>query len=257
MATSRMTGKKIRLLMTRTPMSCLLILTFIASLISCSSPTLEALSPDEIIDRSVRRMQSLGGFHFVIDRSGSPAFIDVEGLLAFRRAEGDYVFPDKAQATIRVIGPGLVTEVQIISIANTQWETNMLTGKWQQLPPDWGFNPASLFDQDIGIQPILKTDLQELVLVGQDELEETPGVMLYALKGEVLGETLYRLSYGMIGPERMVIQLWIAPETFELYRLRLVDPQPEADEPTIWQMDFWNFDETVEIMPPESEGGGL
>lgn len=243
--------------MKRTHSILFLILLIVGSLLGCSSPTPEALPPEEIIDQSVKRMQNLAGFHFVIDRNGSPAFIDVEGLLAFRRAEGDFVFPDKAQATIRVIAPGLVSEVQIISIGNTQWETNLLTGEWQQLPPEWGFNPASLFDKDIGIQAILKSDLQELTLTGQEELEEIPGLVLYVLQGEVRGDTLYRLSYGMIGPEQMEIHLWIAPETFELHRMRLIDPQSDADEPTVWQMDFWDFDEIVEIMPPEPDGGGL
>jgi len=30
-----------------------------------------------------------------------------------------------------VIAPGLVTDVQIISIGDDQWETNYITGDWQ------------------------------------------------------------------------------------------------------------------------------
>ncbi|NIS81817.1 MAG: LppX_LprAFG lipoprotein [Anaerolineales bacterium] len=229
-----------------------LVVVFVTLLlgVACSRATPETLAPEEIISRSIDRMKALSGFHFVIDRSGSPAFLDAESLLAFRRAEGDYVSPDRAQATIRVIAPGIVAEVSIVSIGETHWETNLFTGEWEKLPPNWGFNPASLFDQDYGIQPILESDLHALEYTGLEKLEEIPGLKFYALSGKVAGEKLYQLSFEMIGPEVMDVRLWIEPETFDLHRMVVIDPQPGESEPTIWQLDFWNFDEAVEIVPP-------
>ena len=224
-----------------------LLITLIGA---CSSPTPEVMDPGEIVFRSVDRMKSVSGFHFVIDRSGALAFLNQEQTFAFRRAEGDFVAPDRARATIRVIGPGLVAEVQVINIGEIQWETNFLTGEWQELPPDWGFNPAALFDAEVGIQPILEKDLSSLDWVGLEELEEVPGKPLYALMGEIDGERLYQLSFGMMGPEKMTILLWIAPETFEMYRMLITEAPHGEDEATIWQIDFWDFDQVVEITPP-------
>jgi lipoprotein LprG len=219
---------------------------------ACSSTTPEIMDPEEIVLRSVERMKSLSGFHFLIDRSGAPAFLNEEQSLSFRRAEGDFVAPDHAQAMIRVIGPGFVAEVQIVSIGEIQWETNFLTGEWQELPPEWGFNPAALFDPEVGIQPILEQDLNELEWMGMEELEEVPGASLYALTGEIDGERLNQLSLGMIGPETMTIKLWIAPDTFELYRLQLTEAPTAADESTVWKVDFWNYNHIVDIVPPDS-----
>ncbi|HEY46749.1 MAG: hypothetical protein AMJ88_05010 [Anaerolineae bacterium SM23_ 63] len=229
------------------PITLVLLLTLIGA---CARPTPEPMDPEEIVFRSVDRMKSLSGFHFVIERSGALAFLNEEQSFAFRRAEGDFVAPDRAQATIRVIGPGLVAEVQVINIGEIQWETNFLTGEWQELPPDWGFNPAALFDAEVGIQPILEKDLSGLEWVGLEELEEAPGELLYALAGEVDGERLYQLSFGMMGPEKMAIHLWIAPETFELYRMLITEAPHGEDESTIWQVDFWNYDQVVDITPP-------
>ena len=219
---------------------------------ACASPTPELMDPGEIVFRSVERMKSLSGFHFVIERSGALAFLNEEQTIAFRRAEGDFVAPDRARATIRVIGPGLIVEVQVINIGEIQWETNFLTGEWQELPPDWGFNPAALFDAELGIQPILEKDLSGLEWIGLEELEEAPGKPLYALAGEVDGERLYHLSFGMMGPEKMTILLWIAPESFELYRLLITEAPHGEDESTIWQIDFWDYDQVVDITSPGS-----
>ena len=229
------------------PITFILIIALIGA---CSSPTPEVMDPGEIVSRSVNRLKSVSGFHFVIDRSGALAFLNVEQTFAFRRAEGDFVVPDRARATIRVIGPGLVAEIQVINIGEIQWETNFLTGEWQELPPDWGFNPAALFDAEVGIQPILEKDLSSLDWVGLEELEEVPGKTLYALTGEIDGERLYQLSFGMMGPEKMTILLWIAPESYEMYRMLITEAPHGEDEATIWQIDFWDFDQVVEITPP-------
>ena len=89
----------------------------------------------------------------------------------------------------------------------------------------------------------METDLRELQLRGYEEIDELPGQLLYALEGNLDGEGLYRLSYGMIGPDTLEISLYIAPETFELYRLNIVHHRPEAEEDTLWQIDFWEVDQ--------------
>src|SRR3989304_5725789 len=120
--------------------------------------------------------------------------------------------------------------------------------EWQEWPPDWGFNPAVLFDPETGIQAALVEDLSGLVLLGTEELEEIPGQSLYHLQGLFAGERLSTVSHGMIGPEAADAELWIAPGTFEVYRMILVEPGEQED--TIWTIDFWDFDKIHEILPP-------
>jgi hypothetical protein len=54
----------------------------------------------------------------------------------------------------------------------------------------------------------------------------------------------------MIGPKEMDIELWVAPETFELHQLRITHEAADADEPTIWLVEFWDFDGDFDIHPP-------
>ena len=221
---------------------------------SCGRSTIQDLPPEEIVQKAAQRMKSLAGFQFLIDRTGSPAYLDVNKTFSFRRAEGYFVSPDKAEATVRVLTPAMVAEIQIIGMGERYWETNVLTGQWMELPPEEGFNPAVLFDPEIGIQPIIETDLMELELLGTDELEEMPGKKLYYIKGKMDGERIFPMSYGLIGPDVMDIQLWVDPQTFDLHRI-LITQEREDDEPTLWQVDFWDFDKVIEINPPESSEG--
>lgn len=230
-----------------------LILVAVPLLAACASSRPPDLPPADIVRRSAERMTGMSGFHFLVERDGAPAFIDPQNTLSLRRAEGVFQAPDRVEATIRVIAPGMVAEVRVISIASIQWETNFISGEWEQLPPDWGFNPGVLFDPASGIQAALIQDLAGLTLAGVEELEELPGQPLYRIRGQMAGERIRQVSYGMIGPDPSDAELWIAPETFELHRLILLEPGAEED--TKWRIDFWDFDLAVEIVPPIGEGG--
>lgn len=217
---------------------------------SLEEVNLDSVGANEIVSKSIERMRNIIGFHFIIDRSGAPEFIDPDETISFSRAEGIYVTPNKVTATIRVILPGLVTEVDVISIGDIQWQTNYLSGVWELLAPEYSFNPSILFDPETGIQAALANDLLDLEFVGLEEIEEMPGFPLYLFEAVITGERTYTMTYGMIGPDEMSVQLWIAPDSFELYRLIIVESGVDGAEDTNWQLDFWDFDQVIEIVPP-------
>jgi len=224
---------------------------FLLFLSGCIGSSTHELSPEEIISQTADRMETLSGFEFLIELSGAPAFLDNNMMISFRRAEGQYNSPDKVDATVRVIGLGLVTDVQIISVGGTQWETNFLTGEWQLSDPQYSFNPSLLFDPETGIRAVLVNDLSNLELVGFEELVEVPGISLYFITATVDGERLYSLTFGMIDADTLNVRLYIDPDSFDLHRIVMVDTAVEVDsEDTIWQMDFWSFNEIFDIEPP-------
>ncbi len=231
-------------------LSLVVIVILVALAASCGPRKPPDLPAEEIINRSVERMKSLKGFHFLIDRSGEPAYLDAAEQFAFRRAEGEFVSPDKAIASVRIITPGVVGEIQAVGIGDRYWETNYLTGNWEELPSGMGFNPAVLFDPEVGLQPILQSDLSEITVLDPVEIEELPDKFLYHLRGKIAGENLYTMSYGLMGPDTMDVEIWIDPNSFDVIRVLITQLHPEKTEPTIWQVDFWNFDKVVDIEPP-------
>jgi len=208
------------------------------------------MPPEEIVASSAERMIGMEGFHFILDRTGLPAYLDSDETISFRRAEGFYVAPDKGIAEVRVIAPGFITDVSVVSIDDIQWETNLLTNEWNQLPPDWGFNPTVLFDAEIGIQSILASDMANHSLTGTEKLDNGSNTNLYVVEGDLVGDKTFQMSYGLIGPEDLKVKLWIAPETFELHRVLITDPNRDGEESTLWQVDFLEFDRVVDIEPP-------
>ncbi len=235
------------------PVHILLTLLFLLIAATACQPSLPEISAEELVQRTAERMRGSEGFQFTIERDGAPAFLDPGETISFRRARGAYVAPDRALATVRVIGPGIITDVDVISVAEIQWQTNVVTGAWEELPPNWGFNPAVLFDDDIGIQAVLLADLAQVALAEPENLAESegPDELLYSVTAVASGENIYQMSGFLIGPEQVDIQLWIRPETFELVRIVVREPEPAHEEQeSIWQVDIFNYEELIDIQPP-------
>ena len=219
---------------------------------SCGGEEVADLPPEEIVSSSVTRMQAMPGFSFLIDRSGAFAFLDPQETISFSRAEGKYMAPDMVDSSVKVVAPGLVAEVELIAIGEKLWQTNLLTGEWEVMLPELSFNPSVLFHPETGIQSALANDLSELELIGIEELEESPGQQLYMLTGKLEGERAYQMSFGLIGPDELLVSLWIQPVTFELHRLIVVEVGVNGEEDTEWIIDFWDFDQIIEIAAPIS-----
>ncbi len=231
------------------------------ALVACASPPLTPtptptpLSAEETLQRAVGRLATQAGFHFVLSLQGAPAYLDPTQTLAFGRAEGDYVAPDRARAVVRLVTPGLLTDVNVIAIGPTQWQTSVLTGRWQELPPDWGFNPTALFDPQAGLPVILMQDtgdygitLEPLPAVEDAPAGDTP---FYRVTGTLRGERVQALSGGLMTAPSMTFTLWIEPKAGDVQRLEVTEPPAEgAAEGRVWRMELSRWGQTVTIEPP-------
>ena len=232
----------------------LLVMTslfILLALASCSEPDPTPPPIEEIITAASDKMAGLDGFHFNINMSGLPVFLDGDQTLALGKAEGFYTKPDQAMGAVSIQAPGLVTNVDVISIGQRQWLTNILTGSWMEMPPEWGFNPAVLFDANHGFLAILTSDLRDPVVVGLEKLDKGPDEELYIIEGTLAGARLADLTLGLLGPEDLDVRLWIHPDDHAVYRVIVTNPAGSNEENgSVWQLDFDQLGKTVTIEPP-------
>lgn len=209
-------------------------------------------TPEEVVQYAADRLQQLTGFAFTIDQSGAPAYVDPTGVVAFKEAAGYFVAPDKSQAVVKVAAPGLVTEVQVVNIGAAQWQTNIVTGQWESLPPGSGFNPGALFDANTGLAAILRQDLSDVAFGSTEEqgsaTELEKGLLL--VTATAAADKLYAITGGLIGPEPVDVALWVEPNSWEIRRIIVIEPAAEKNPPSVWKVDFTEYDTVVEIVPP-------
>jgi len=230
---------------------CILLLP---GLVACRSepepvatPT-PVLPPLEIASQAADAMLAVESLHFIIERSGALTYIDADGLLAFKRAEGDFMRPNQLRAIVRIVTAFTPVEVGMVVLGDDQYATDPITGQWKPLPLEWGqFNLAVLFDPEIGIRGLLRRGILELRLVGSETQEGQPH---YHLAGRADGEQVSDMTLGFIGGGDVDLEVWVGVQDFYVRRLHIIETDSDADNPTTWDLTFSKLGQPVEIQAP-------
>jgi hypothetical protein len=229
----------------------LIILVFTLLAAGCGGAAGAEVTPVMILADGVAQMTALPGFEFQITQAGPPVYLDPDQTVQFSDAVGHYVSPDQALTKVKITVMGMLTEITVISLQDIQWASNPLSGQFQELPDDYLFKPTQYLDPTAGFFPSLGSGLADLVLVGEEELEELPGLTLTHLSGTVPGEVISEVSKGLINVASMTGDMWVDPATSEVHRVVLTDQSPgDGAEASVWTFDFWSFGETIEITAP-------
>jgi len=219
----------------------------------CSKPAPSATAtptpvPLEIAARAAEAMLSVASLHFSIERDVALVYIDSDGLLAFKRAEGDFELPDRMRAVVRVITAFSPIDIGMIVLGDDQYATDPITGRWGRLPEAWGqFNLMVLFDPQLGLQRVLQDGILDLALAGSEEIENQRH---YRLTGRASGERMRAMTLGFIGGSDVELEVWIGAEDHYVRRLSIVEPESDADNPTTWRLEFSKLGQPVEINAP-------
>lgn len=228
----------------------LIILSLLGILAAgCGGSAGAEVTPEMILADGVAHMAALPGFEFQITQEGPAVHLDVDKTVEFSDAVGHYVSPDQALTKVKISAMGMLTEITVISLQEIQWASNPLSGQYQELPDDYLFKPTKYLDPAEGFFPSLGDGLVDLVLIGEEELEEMPGLTLTHLSGTVPGEVINEVSKGLINVESMTGDMWVDTATNEVHRVVLTDASG-GDTASVWTFDFWSFGETIEISAP-------
>lgn len=129
------------------PLFSLILLTFIFT--ACGGNSSSAPSAQQLIKNAQAAFSKVSAYHFnlVADNAGAG------GFLVVKSADGDTVVPDKLQANADALVLGNVVKVKIISLADKQYVTDPISGKWQST--SGLLDPRTLSNSKTGIVAIL------------------------------------------------------------------------------------------------------
>jgi len=223
-------------------------LVLLGLLLTACGPSIPQIPPAEAITRAGDAMLQAPSFHFKIDISGKPVVLNQTTQLSLRSAEGDFARPDKMGVHLKVLVAIAAAELDMIALGNEQYLTNVLTKQWEVLPPEFGFNPAIMFDPKMGLEQTLKAGLDSVRWIGTETVD---GKGLWHLQGSISGERLQGMSGGLISKGPIDVDLWLEPDTYLPYKAVIVDKNSDAEKPTTWTMTFSSYGKDVNITAPQ------
>jgi hypothetical protein len=204
--------------------------------------------PGPVLDAASAAMGSIDYVRFKIERSGAPVYIDPLDTLNFSIAEGQFAAPSSANAVVTLAVGNLNAQIGAIAIDGVTWLTNPITGEWEPAPAGYDFDPAVLFDPDLGWQPLLASGLTEVTWIGE---ENKNGGSRYHIRAEADEERVAVILAGLIRKQPVQLDLWIEPQTGYVREAEL--STVHEGQTSDWYIEFTEFGEPVEIDPPDIE----
>ena len=217
-------------------------------LLTACGTDIPQIPPAEVITRAGEAMLQAPSFHFKIDISGRPVVLNQVTQLSLRSAEGDFARPDKMGVHLKVLLAVAAAELDMIALGDEQYLTNVLTKQWEVLPPEFGFNPAIMFDPQVGLEQLLKSGLDNPHWIGVENID---GQNVFHLQGSISGERLQGMSGGLIGAGPVDVDLCLEPETYLPRKAVIVDRGSDLEKPTTWTMAFSSYGKEVSITTPK------
>jgi lipoprotein LprG len=226
----------------------LFALLLVGLLATACGADIPQIPPADVITRAGDAMLQAPSFHFKIDIGGKPVVLNQLTQLSLRSAEGDFARPDKMGVHLKVLLAVAAAELDMIALGNEQYLTNVLTKQWEPLPPEFGFNPAIMFDPQVGLEQLLKAGLDNAHWIGVEDLN---GKSVFHLQGSISGERLQGMSSGLISKGPVDVDLWIEPDTSLPRKAVIVDKDSDPEKPTTWTMTFSSYGKDVDITAPK------
>ncbi len=193
-----------------------------------------------------KSFSSVSAFHVVmrVQNAGSTAGSQFQ----IRNADGDVVLPDKIKAQATVILSGQAVTVNLISIGDTQFITDPVTGQWRVIKG--ALDPRTLTNPNTGIISVV-SQLQNANTPTDDTIN---GIPCWRITGKLEAKTLAFITGGGV-PANSVLQTseCIGKNDSLLYQV-IVTGQAAASYTPQTTLTFLlsNYNEHVIITAPQT-----
>jgi hypothetical protein len=208
----------------------------------------EASEVRSVLEASSQRLTETNSLHFKLSVEGT-TYIDDGQTIQLNAAEGSVVRPDMVEASFKAEIAGLaISTIQLITVGDESWTTNIITGDWEPAPTEFGYDATVLFSDTEGLGYIMLNAVDP-VLLPDEELNDRDVYRVQtsgdaALIGPVTSDTMTGYPVG--------IDVWIDKETYDVVKVVLVEaPTPEKDEPATWTLELSQQNEEITIEPPD------
>lgn len=204
-------------------------------------------SAQDTLNAAADRFATINSAHYRLQIDGD-VFLDAQGTISLRGAEGDLLRPMSATAKADVSFAGATLTVNMVAIGEDQYITNFLTGSWERAPQGLGYNPSTLFDRDTGIEGILRK-VQQASIVGEEELD---GAKVQHLRGQVARADVTPITGGTFVGDPIDFDLWVTNDAHGIVQIVLHDTAAsQGAKPATWTLHISDLNHPVTINRPE------
>jgi LppX_LprAFG lipoprotein len=199
----------------------------------------------QLISTAQKNFRTVTAFHVVmkVENLGTAP----DGAIQIRSADGDVVMPDKVKASANVLLSGQVVGVELVSIGDTQYLTDPITGQWRVVKGV--LNASTLTDPNTGIVSLAS----KLTSLSKPVDDVVNGIPCWRFTGQLDAQTLAFLTGGGM-PAGTMLQTSVCVGKADglPYQLTVTGEAAKGDTAqTARTFTISNYNETINITAPQ------
>ena len=219
----------------------------LALLAACTAdaPTPTPPSAEAFRDRTVAALRQLSTVHFEVAHEAGGT--DLGGGLVLLTAEGDALFPDRAELTALTVleAVGINLSMGIVQIARETYVRDPVSRIWREADP--GAIPFNF----VGMHDSLADALAAASSLGLADGGKRDGVGTFLLTGVVAARAFAGLVPSAVEDSELRIEVWIGVEDALPRSVRMVGALVAGDPPEMTRlMTLRDFNAPVTVEPP-------
>ncbi|MCH7654938.1 MAG: LppX_LprAFG lipoprotein [Chloroflexi bacterium] len=202
-------------------------------------------SAEALRDRAVATLRDLSSVHFTVSHEAGGT--DLGGGLTLLTAEGDALFPDRAELSALTVveSAGINLSLGIVQIARDTYVRDPVSRIWREAEP--GTLPFNF----VGMHDSLADALAATTGLALTDGGERDGVATFLLSGTVAARAFAGLVPGALEGSVLRIDAWIGREDALPRSIRLAGALLAGDPPEMVRlMALRDFNAPVTVEPP-------
>lgn len=202
---------------------------------------------EDLLEVAAESIHNTESMTFIMKLEGT-TYIDADKNIQLIGAEGIMQRPDRADVTFTAVFMGLQQiSIRMITVGEDAWITDIVTGKWVPAPPEFGYNPSVLYDDEDGLGPVMGR-MDDPEISGSEEIS---GRDAWHVTATVEGEVTQAMTSGTMRGSVQNLELWIDKETNDILQIRISEPEDEdLEDPATWTLVLSDQNKEVNIEQP-------
>lgn len=202
---------------------------------------------EDVLSDAAERLQETESMEFVMELEGT-TFVDDAETIQLLNAEGVMQRPDRVDVTFTAVVLGRQQiSIRMVNIGDDSWITDIVTGKWVPSPPEFGYNPSILYDDEHGLGPVMAR-MNDPEIVGSDEVD---GKDAWHISASADGDIIQMMTSDTMRGSKHTLDIWVDKETSDILMISISEPTDEdLEDPATLTLILTDHDKDVTIEPP-------
>jgi len=203
----------------------------------------ENVDPQAVLSDASANMKQLAGFHFLYELHQPESADRAEGV---QSVEGDIDATGDMQATVQILGGGILLNVDFVALADTHYLRYPLSQQWQAVAPE---------DSPLGELNLAAFSIQILDRIVDPSYEGTDkkrGKKAYHISGMVVAADLEQIAGSVSTADLFATDLWVGIDDSLLYEVDISGPMTTKEADGTWRsIVLSNLNVAVDVKAPQ------